>query len=181
MRDAGREARSLVSKSWALNVCVNCASVSAGGWSWRRSWWLSSGGFPGTTSRWATWAKCCAAAAGSHCRWSERGHTRTHTSPEPLATVVWSCHFVSCVCLQRGSNYGSLMTGDGNLQVFAKTGYYKVSVLLVFFSDDNKSDWCWKTRPVTADIFFWITVFCLLAVPQLCPAYIHFLKAFFFF
>uniref|UniRef100_A0A8C4DTD9 Guanylate cyclase n=1 Tax=Dicentrarchus labrax TaxID=13489 RepID=A0A8C4DTD9_DICLA len=29
----------------------------------------------------------------------------------------------------RGSNYGSLMTGDGNLQVFAKTGYYKVSHL----------------------------------------------------
>ncbi|MEQ2201865.1 hypothetical protein XENOCAPTIV_019567, partial [Xenoophorus captivus] len=25
----------------------------------------------------------------------------------------------------RGSNYGSLMTGDGNLQIFAKTGYYK--------------------------------------------------------
>ncbi|XP_013769053.1 atrial natriuretic peptide receptor 1-like [Pundamilia nyererei] len=27
----------------------------------------------------------------------------------------------------RGSNYGSLMTGDGNLQIFAKTGYHKVS------------------------------------------------------
>uniref|UniRef100_A0AAQ5ZI53 Guanylate cyclase n=1 Tax=Amphiprion ocellaris TaxID=80972 RepID=A0AAQ5ZI53_AMPOC len=26
----------------------------------------------------------------------------------------------------RGSNYGSLMTRDGNLQVFAKTGYYKM-------------------------------------------------------
>lgn len=25
------------------------------------------------------------------------------------------------------------MTGDGNLQVFAKTGYYMVSVLLFFF------------------------------------------------
>lgn len=33
-----------------------------------------------------------------------------------------------CVCVQRGSNYGSLMTADGNLQIFAKTGYYKVSV-----------------------------------------------------
>ncbi|MEQ2169354.1 hypothetical protein GOODEAATRI_024374 [Goodea atripinnis] len=30
----------------------------------------------------------------------------------------------------RGSNYGSLMTGDGNLQIFAKTGYYKVSFFL---------------------------------------------------
>lgn len=29
--------------------------------------------------------------------------------------------------LQRGSNYGSLLTADGNFQVFAKTGYFKVS------------------------------------------------------
>ncbi|XP_056237351.1 atrial natriuretic peptide receptor 1 isoform X1 [Seriola aureovittata] len=31
----------------------------------------------------------------------------------------------------RGSNYGSLMTGDGNLQVFAKTGYYKGNIIAI--------------------------------------------------
>ncbi|XP_072317472.1 atrial natriuretic peptide receptor 1 [Eucyclogobius newberryi] len=31
----------------------------------------------------------------------------------------------------RGSNYGSLMTGDGNLQVFAKTGYYKGNIVAI--------------------------------------------------
>lgn len=41
-------------------------------------------------------------------------------------------HADSAVCLQRGSNFGSLMTGDGNLQVFAKTGFYKVSDLVQF-------------------------------------------------
>uniref|UniRef100_A0AAY4CY16 Guanylate cyclase n=1 Tax=Denticeps clupeoides TaxID=299321 RepID=A0AAY4CY16_9TELE len=30
----------------------------------------------------------------------------------------------------RGSNYGSLLTGDGNMQVFAKTGYFKVPIKL---------------------------------------------------
>jgi len=29
--------------------------------------------------------------------------------------------------LQKGSNYGSLLTADGNFQMFAKTGYFKVS------------------------------------------------------
>ncbi|XP_037309025.2 atrial natriuretic peptide receptor 1 [Pungitius pungitius] len=31
----------------------------------------------------------------------------------------------------RGSNCGSLMTGDGNLQVFAKTGYYKGNIVAI--------------------------------------------------
>ncbi|XP_022617716.1 atrial natriuretic peptide receptor 1-like isoform X2 [Seriola dumerili] len=31
----------------------------------------------------------------------------------------------------RGSNYGSLMTGDGNIQVFAKTGYYKGNIIAI--------------------------------------------------
>ncbi|XP_041649499.1 atrial natriuretic peptide receptor 1-like [Cheilinus undulatus] len=31
----------------------------------------------------------------------------------------------------RGSNYGSLMTADGNLQVFAKTGYYKGNIMAI--------------------------------------------------
>lgn len=62
-----------------------------------------------------------------------------------LLTVIWFYYsnWVFCVCLQRGSNYGSLMTGDGNLQVFAKTGYYKVGVLSVFYS---VSDWMWRSR-----------------------------------
>ena len=30
--------------------------------------------------------------------------------------------------LQRGSNYGSLLTTEGQLQIFAKTAYYKVSL-----------------------------------------------------
>ncbi|XP_029592867.1 atrial natriuretic peptide receptor 1 isoform X1 [Salmo trutta] len=31
----------------------------------------------------------------------------------------------------RGSNYGSLLTGDGNFQVFAKTGYYKANIVAI--------------------------------------------------
>uniref|UniRef100_A0A6Q2Y6C9 Guanylate cyclase n=1 Tax=Esox lucius TaxID=8010 RepID=A0A6Q2Y6C9_ESOLU len=31
----------------------------------------------------------------------------------------------------RGSNYGSLLTGDGNFQVFAKTGYYKGNLVAI--------------------------------------------------
>lgn len=30
--------------------------------------------------------------------------------------------------LQRGSNYGSLLTTEGQFQIFAKTAYYKVSL-----------------------------------------------------
>lgn len=44
-------------------------------------------------------------------------HARTHAH----------VHTLTGVCLQRGSTYGSLMIRDGNVQVFAKTGYYKVS------------------------------------------------------
>ncbi|KAM8870440.1 atrial natriuretic peptide receptor 1 isoform 7-T7 [Spinachia spinachia] len=32
---------------------------------------------------------------------------------------------------KRGSNCGSLMTGDGNLQVFAKTGFYKGNIVAI--------------------------------------------------
>lgn len=35
--------------------------------------------------------------------------------------------------LQRGSNYGSLLTADGNFQLFAKTGYFKVSFWQALF------------------------------------------------
>lgn len=45
---------------------------------------------------------------------------------EPLWVQTGSKTRLMSFCLQRGSNYGSLMTGDGNLQVFAKTGFYKV-------------------------------------------------------
>ncbi|XP_040899910.1 atrial natriuretic peptide receptor 1-like [Toxotes jaculatrix] len=38
----------------------------------------------------------------------------------------------------RGSNYGSLMTGDGNLQVFAKTGYYKGNIIAIKYSDKKR-------------------------------------------
>uniref|UniRef100_A0A3Q1FNS9 Atrial natriuretic peptide receptor 1-like n=1 Tax=Acanthochromis polyacanthus TaxID=80966 RepID=A0A3Q1FNS9_9TELE len=38
----------------------------------------------------------------------------------------------------RGSNYGSLMTGDGNLQVFAKTGYYKGNIIAIKYSDRKR-------------------------------------------
>ncbi|KAM9723793.1 LOW QUALITY PROTEIN: atrial natriuretic peptide receptor 1-like [Menidia menidia] len=38
----------------------------------------------------------------------------------------------------RGSNDGSLITGDGNLQVFAKTGYYKGNVVAVKFSNRKR-------------------------------------------
>ncbi|XP_030637651.1 atrial natriuretic peptide receptor 1 [Chanos chanos] len=31
----------------------------------------------------------------------------------------------------KGSNYGSLMTGDGNFQVFAKTGYFKGNIIAI--------------------------------------------------
>lgn len=46
--------------------------------------------------------------------------------------------FVS-VGSQKGSNYGSLLTGDGNLQIFAKTGYYKVRELLHLEDEDDES------------------------------------------
>uniref|UniRef100_A0A8C4DR91 Guanylate cyclase n=1 Tax=Dicentrarchus labrax TaxID=13489 RepID=A0A8C4DR91_DICLA len=38
----------------------------------------------------------------------------------------------------RGSNYGSLMTGDGNLQVFAKTGYYKGNIVAIKYSNRKR-------------------------------------------
>ncbi|MEQ2266550.1 Nitrogen permease reactivator protein [Xenotaenia resolanae] len=38
----------------------------------------------------------------------------------------------------RGSNYGSLMTGDGNLQIFAKTGYYKGNIVAIKYSNRKR-------------------------------------------
>ncbi|XP_075937386.1 atrial natriuretic peptide receptor 1-like [Anarhichas minor] len=38
----------------------------------------------------------------------------------------------------RGSNYGSLMTGDGNLQVFAKTGYYKGNIVAIKYTNKKR-------------------------------------------
>ncbi|GLD53266.1 atrial natriuretic peptide receptor 1-like isoform X1, partial [Lates japonicus] len=38
----------------------------------------------------------------------------------------------------RGSNYGSLMTGDGNLQVFAKTGYYKGNIIAIKYTNRKR-------------------------------------------
>ncbi|XP_043972560.1 atrial natriuretic peptide receptor 1-like isoform X3 [Gambusia affinis] len=38
----------------------------------------------------------------------------------------------------RGSNYGSLMTGDGNLQVFAKTGYCKGNIVAIKYSNRKR-------------------------------------------
>uniref|UniRef100_H3CL07 Guanylate cyclase n=1 Tax=Tetraodon nigroviridis TaxID=99883 RepID=H3CL07_TETNG len=38
----------------------------------------------------------------------------------------------------RGSNYGSLMTRDGNLQVFAKTGYYKGNIVAIKYTNRKR-------------------------------------------
>ncbi|XP_028280834.1 atrial natriuretic peptide receptor 1-like [Parambassis ranga] len=38
----------------------------------------------------------------------------------------------------RGSNYGSLLTGDGNLQVFAKTGYYKGNIVAIKYTNRKR-------------------------------------------
>ncbi|KAM9309583.1 atrial natriuretic peptide receptor 1-like [Pholidichthys leucotaenia] len=38
----------------------------------------------------------------------------------------------------RGSNYGSLMTGDGHLQVFAKTGYYKGNIVAIKYCNRKR-------------------------------------------
>lgn len=66
-------------KLWCNDGCV-----PAGRWSWRRSWWLNCGGSAGTTSRWAISRKFCAAAADSHCHWSEH----TNNNPEYLKCFI---------------------------------------------------------------------------------------------
>ncbi|XP_041962871.1 atrial natriuretic peptide receptor 1 [Alosa sapidissima] len=38
----------------------------------------------------------------------------------------------------RGSNYGSLLTGDGNFQVFAKTGYFKGNIVAIKYIDRKR-------------------------------------------
>lgn len=56
------------------------------------------------------------------------------------------CQKSSVICysissLQRGSNYGSLLTMEGNVQIYAKTCYYKVRELflgLFFFRKDDR-------------------------------------------
>ncbi|XP_028985510.1 atrial natriuretic peptide receptor 1-like isoform X2 [Betta splendens] len=39
---------------------------------------------------------------------------------------------------KRGSTYGSLTTGDGNLQVFAKTGYYKGNIVAIKYTNRKR-------------------------------------------
>lgn len=46
------------------------------------------------------------------------------------------------VSVQKGSNYGSLMTMEGNFQIYTKTGYYKVCHHLLTF--------LWQTSPAAA-------------------------------
>lgn len=75
---------------WSMWFCSLLISP-AGGWSWRRSWWLSSGGFPGTTSIWVTSTRCCAAAAGSHCHWSAPCPPQLRNLSSVMAVVVVSC------------------------------------------------------------------------------------------
>ena len=53
-------------------------------------------------------------------------YTSFRDYPQTIHTNSYCNHVPMCFALQRGSNYGSLLTGDGNFQVFAKTGYYKV-------------------------------------------------------
>uniref|UniRef100_A0A8C5GCY7 Guanylate cyclase n=1 Tax=Gouania willdenowi TaxID=441366 RepID=A0A8C5GCY7_GOUWI len=38
----------------------------------------------------------------------------------------------------RGSNFGSLISADGNLQVFAKTGYYKGNIVAIKYSNRKR-------------------------------------------
>ncbi|XP_056617912.1 atrial natriuretic peptide receptor 1 isoform X2 [Triplophysa dalaica] len=38
----------------------------------------------------------------------------------------------------RGSNYGSLLTADGNLQVFAKTGYFKGNIVAIKYINKKR-------------------------------------------
>ncbi|XP_013884004.1 atrial natriuretic peptide receptor 1 isoform X2 [Austrofundulus limnaeus] len=38
----------------------------------------------------------------------------------------------------KGSNYGSLLTGDGNLQIFAKTGYYKGNIVAIKYVNKKR-------------------------------------------
>uniref|UniRef100_A0A8D3CZX4 Guanylate cyclase n=1 Tax=Scophthalmus maximus TaxID=52904 RepID=A0A8D3CZX4_SCOMX len=40
--------------------------------------------------------------------------------------------------LRSGSNYGSLMTADGNMQVFAKTGYYKGNIIAIKYTNRKR-------------------------------------------
>uniref|UniRef100_A0AAY4CXG1 Guanylate cyclase n=1 Tax=Denticeps clupeoides TaxID=299321 RepID=A0AAY4CXG1_9TELE len=40
----------------------------------------------------------------------------------------------------RGSNYGSLLTGDGNMQVFAKTGYFKRNLVAIKYINKKRID-----------------------------------------
>uniref|UniRef100_A0A669CJG0 Guanylate cyclase n=1 Tax=Oreochromis niloticus TaxID=8128 RepID=A0A669CJG0_ORENI len=40
--------------------------------------------------------------------------------------------------LRSGSNYGSLMTGDGNLQIFAKTGYHKGNIVAIKYINKKR-------------------------------------------
>uniref|UniRef100_A0A8C6NP91 Guanylate cyclase n=1 Tax=Nothobranchius furzeri TaxID=105023 RepID=A0A8C6NP91_NOTFU len=45
----------------------------------------------------------------------------------------------------RGSNFGSLLTGDGNLRVFAKTGYYKGNIVAIKYTNCKRIELNRKT------------------------------------
>uniref|UniRef100_A0A1A8SD30 guanylate cyclase n=1 Tax=Nothobranchius rachovii TaxID=451742 RepID=A0A1A8SD30_9TELE len=47
----------------------------------------------------------------------------------------------------RGSNFGSLLTGDGNLRVFAKTGYYKGNIVAIKYTNCKRIELNRKTLP----------------------------------
>ncbi|KAG9355284.1 hypothetical protein JZ751_000122 [Albula glossodonta] len=43
-----------------------------------------------------------------------------------------------CSSVQRGSNYGSLLTMEGNFQIYAKTGYYKGNIAAIKYVNNKK-------------------------------------------
>ncbi|KAM8870436.1 atrial natriuretic peptide receptor 1 isoform 3-T3 [Spinachia spinachia] len=60
----------------------------------------------------------------THRHTQTRTQTHTHRLTDTRTLTVYPSP-------QRGSNCGSLMTGDGNLQVFAKTGFYKGNIVAI--------------------------------------------------
>uniref|UniRef100_A0A8K9X481 Guanylate cyclase n=1 Tax=Oncorhynchus mykiss TaxID=8022 RepID=A0A8K9X481_ONCMY len=83
----------------------------------------------------------CLSNLSSHCL--SHTHTHTHTLRKlklenELVAQLWRVSWediqmsnMEKVLRSRGSNYGSLLTGDGNFQVFAKTGYYKANIVAI--------------------------------------------------
>lgn len=68
--------------------------------------------------------------------WNERkGNTKIRQGSEDQSSSnqdgepgPWADHPSCTPSLQRGSNYGSLLTTEGQFQIFAKTAYYKVGL-----------------------------------------------------